>query len=97
MEENKIPTAEEFLNNFRFEAGEMIGNRDFDTMALYAKEFAKLHVEAALKAASENATTMTLEEGFLDTVKGIWVKYPKKYIVNKDSILNSYPLENIKM
>jgi len=43
--DKQIPTAEKFLNNYRFEAGESIGNRDFDTMALYAKEFAKLHIE----------------------------------------------------
>jgi hypothetical protein len=43
--DNQIPTAEKFLNNYRFEAGESIGNRDFDTMALYANEYAKLHVE----------------------------------------------------
>ena len=82
MEENKIPTAEEFLNNYRFEAGEMIGNRDFDTMALYAKEFAKLHVQAALEEASH----------VLDVnADADYVKYP-----TKDSILNAYPLENIK-
>ena len=44
---NKLPTAEEFLENYRFKAGEHIGNRDFDTMVQYAKDFAKLHVEAA--------------------------------------------------
>ena len=88
MEENKIPTAEEFLNNYRFEAGESIGNRDFDTMALYAKEFAKLHVEAALKAASKNAS-FKHEEGSVLNPEGDW-------ILDHDSILNSYPSENIK-
>lgn len=42
-------------------------------------EFAKLYVEAALKAASENAQVTD------------W-----GYAVSKDSILNAYPLENIK-
>lgn len=79
---NNIPTAEEFLNNFRFEAGKVIGNRDFDIMALYAREFAKLHVEAALKAATH----------VLDVnADADYIKYP-----TKDSILNAYPLENIK-
>jgi len=45
-------------------------------------EFAKLHVEAALKEASK---------------KGKCVEYMVgEYTVKKDSILNSYPLENIK-
>lgn len=81
---NKILTAEEFLNNFRFEAGKVIGNRDFDTMALYAKEFAKLHVQAALEEASEKAT--------LNVSTNDW----QQKFVDKDSILNAYPLKNIK-
>lgn len=70
----KIPTAEEILQKH-------VPNR-------YTKEnswknamieFAKLHVEAALKEASENVKI---------TDYG--------YSVDKDSILNSYPVENIK-
>lgn len=49
-------------------------------------EFAKLHVEAALKAASENAEAIAEP----DYRGGEW------YLVNKESILNAYPLENIK-
>jgi len=41
-------------------------------------EFAKLHVEKALEAASKS------------------VKYNRPYIEVKDSILNAYPLDNIK-
>jgi hypothetical protein len=44
----------------------------------------KLYVEAALKAASENA----------DTLKG--EVYASKGCINKESILNAYPLNNIK-
>jgi hypothetical protein len=44
-------------------------------------EFAKLHVEAALKEAAEKAIT---EEVWGD------------YYVDKKSILNSYPLTSIK-
>ena len=47
-------------------------------------EFAKLHVEAALKEASEKARLKELEIHLSDGS------------VDKDSILNSYPLENIK-
>lgn len=47
-------------------------------------EFAKLHVEAALKAASENAETR-------------YIPYTDdEYEIDKNSILNSYPLDNIK-
>ena len=46
-------------------------------------EFAKMHVEAALKAASENADTKD-------------VPYTDDIEVDKDSILYSYPLANIK-
>jgi hypothetical protein len=44
----------------------------------------KLYVEAALKAASENA----------DTLKG--EVYASKGCIDKESILNAYPLNNIK-
>jgi hypothetical protein len=52
-------------------------------------EFAKLHVEAALKEASEKARTKDVWEGntgseYCDTV------------IDTDSIINCYPLDNIK-
>lgn len=46
-------------------------------------EFAKLHVEAALKEASEKASVYADEGGYSE-------------FVDEQSILNSYPLENIK-
>jgi len=49
-------------------------------------EFAKLHVEAALKEASEKAKMIDVG---IDYSIILWE-------VDKDSILNSYPLENIK-
>jgi len=49
-----IPTAEDLLNKYRFKAGQHIGNSDYDLMAQYAIEFAKLHVQEALKAAHRN-------------------------------------------
>ena len=82
--ENKIPTAEEFFDSSSLK----ISN---DTEYKYiqkvikekAIEFAKLHVEAALKAASEDAHTKD-------------VPYTDDVEVDKDSILSAYPLENIK-
>lgn len=77
--------AEEFLNNqelyiknkhiFPLGTGKIIQQ--------VMIQFAKYHVEQALKTASEN-------------VELIPVKYTDDYEVSKDSILNAYPLENIK-
>lgn len=49
-------------------------------------EFAKLHVEAALKAASENATATNKAK----------FKGDCNPQVDENSILNSYPLDKIK-
>jgi hypothetical protein len=88
-----IPTAEELLAN------NIDGLRDFiddnDIFAFYkgvicefAKGFAELHVEAALKEAANNVDMdkeyyESLQEG---TNGGIDI----------ETILNAYPLENIK-
>lgn len=72
---SKIPTAEEFLNN--------IGQGNFSEQDLI--EFTKLHVEAALKEASEKAELEGDEGSVFDYIS-----------VDKYSILNAYPLTNIK-
>jgi len=81
---NKLPSAEEFFDspNIRvsFDAEYQYCHK---SVAKKAIEFAKLHVEAALKAASEDAHTKD-------------VPYTDDVEVDKDSILNAYPLENIK-
>ena len=75
----KIPTATKFLD----EKGKYLLNGDVDITRTMI-EFAKLHVEAALKAASENVETK-------------WVEYTDHdYEIDKESILNSYPSTNIK-
>jgi len=56
---------------------------------IVAIEFAKLHVQAALKQASKKAT-YTNDFLSLEAVKKVKTK------INKDSILNSYPLDLIK-
>ena len=78
---SKIPTAEEFLK--QFELGNT-GKIDIEDSKEAIIEFAKLHVEAALKEAEKET-----------------IKYVSKTIIelnmyNKNSILNAYPLENIK-
>ena len=68
---NNIPTAKEFYDM-----------HDSDDCVVMMREFAKLHVEAALKQAIEYAEVNVLNYN--------------DYEVDKKSILNSYPLENIK-
>jgi hypothetical protein len=61
-------------------------------------EFAKMHVEAALLEASENAN-VSLAKGWIRKEETI---HPGQLVgsitikVNKDSILNSYSSDNIK-
>ena len=69
----KIPTVKEFMQ------GKAFSIPSIENMII---EFAKLHVEAALKAASKGVKQFPVrvnEMGFCE-----------------DSILNSYPLDNIK-
>ena len=67
-------TAEEFFNQY--------GTRE--EMLKRSIEFAKLHVEAALKEASEKAT---IKYDHFDDMAAY---------INESSILNSYPLNLIK-
>ena len=88
--ENVI-TAEEFVENkYPFFEDLDSGNIwvNIDNLMI---EFAKLHVEAALKAASEKASVTPIdhEEISEGSFRPIWG-------VDDDSILNSYPLTNIK-
>jgi hypothetical protein len=61
----------------------------FDNIPDLMVEFAKYHVEAALKAASEK---INLTDEVCEALQNHWFK---EYI-DKDSILNSYPLTNIE-
>lgn len=72
-----IPTAEEFLRGKPFSIESIYNNMI---------EFAKLHVQAALKAADDNADVKVID---VDMTGSIWD-------VDSDTILNAYPLENIK-
>ena len=75
----KIPTAEEILREYNTHSQES----DWRTIVAM-KEFAKLHVKAALKAAHKNAKVTS-------------TGYPQyNAVVTRYSILKSYPLENIK-
>lgn len=76
----KIPTVEEFLPK---NSNGMYSRNEVETAMI---EFAKLHVEAALKAASEGQIKKDI---YMMTEHGESMNW-------KESILNSYPLENIK-
>jgi hypothetical protein len=78
-----ILTAEEFLEEMDKD------NDDLNSIIERAMiEFAKTHVEAALKLASENAE-MEYEPDWSGEQEDITY-------INRDSILNAYPLTNIK-
>ncbi len=87
---NNIPTAEEILKQYnRHPYGCTCGCEWRNFVAM--KEFAKLHVKAALEAASEKAKYDgggTFNNG--DYLQSIPIT------VNKESILNAYPENLIK-
>ena len=81
-------TAKEFLNKRRFEI-------DFTEEGILI-EFAKYHVEQALESASNEADTKIEEvyNGSMGNEDGRLYTYCN--VIDKDSIKNAYPLENIK-
>ena len=86
---SKIPTAEEFFEQ-HIQRGVNNTHSNYLNTAI---EFAKIHVEAALKKASEKAVTDYEYAGETGEFDDISVY---DYFVDKKSILNAYPLENIK-
>lgn len=81
----KIPTAKKFIEKY-IEENNHDSNIDIEDALI---EFAKLHVERALKEASEKAK---LTSEVCEVLQEHWFE---EYI-DKDSILNSYSLDNIK-
>jgi hypothetical protein len=79
---NKIPTAEEWLKHFE-------ENAYPDTpISECMIEFAKLHVEAQLKAILKNVQMTGIAYGNDKSITD--------YEVDKESIINAYPLDQIK-
>ena len=83
-----MKTAEEFLKNFNEEENN-IDKLYYDSYVKKAMiEFAKMHVQEALKQASVEAEVE-------HELSNPYDPNSEYQIVNKDSILNAYPLENI--
>ena len=83
-----MKTAEEFLKNFNEEENN-IDKLYYDSYVKKAMiKFAKMHVQEALRLASIEAE---VEHELSDP----YDPNSEYQIVNKDSILNAYPLENI--
>jgi hypothetical protein len=88
MENKVIPTAEELFKKYSWTAkldGETLKVVDRQDFLKAIKLYAKLHVEQALKEVSEQADYHTDGQ---EHIEQVWI--------DKDSILNSYPLDKIK-
>lgn len=97
---SKIPTAEDFLQD-SFTISHFYDDKT-DRMVCFADdvkkamiEFAKLTVQAALEVAYNNADIVCGRKTKKDC-KQCMGGGCEKPIIDKDSILNSYPLNNIK-
>jgi hypothetical protein len=94
LQNNKIPSAEQMLidaciaEGFTESYAKSIFKINPDSSSIYVTniiKFAQMHVQAALKEASKNATgciSYTLDGDIVS--------------IDDDSILNAYPLTNIK-
>lgn len=92
----KIPTATELLRNKYKLEGER-GTLRIDQVSMFMTEFAEMHVKAALKAASENVSVLhTNYHGSHKIEFPYSVDNYSDLHLDKDSILNSYSIENIK-
>lgn len=66
---------------------------EYEDIVKSMTDFAKYHVKEALKQASEKAKLSTVQgDNYYGDDSDDW----SYKVVNKESILNSYPLENIK-
>jgi len=80
--ENNIPSVEEFMGDMT----EMYLTSEIEAKLEKVKEFTKLHVKAALETVNRNIKYEFIPENHNSF---------GKVIINKDSILNAYPEENI--
>lgn len=86
---SEIPSAREYINSGLYDSGFEFNEAEIKILSKKLKEFAKLHVKAVLKAASEKALIC----GETSNINGL---VSDKVYINKNSILNAYPLDLIK-
>jgi hypothetical protein len=110
-----IQTAEEFIQDYLDVSNDFMDSMkeqlkqcsgfNFDNIPDFMIEFAKLHVQAALKEASEVYIKVEKKSQYGKYRKWQKVKdgeevdlfnYHMQYSQDKKSIINSYPLEKIK-
>ena len=89
-----MKTAEEFLRNSSVTSSDRY---DFLSKQELMIEFAKMHVQEALKQASEKAFVeyIDLNTDEIFDYTDVITDDDVEVNINKDSILNAYPLENI--
>lgn len=85
-----IPTAKEFLNSNSLKGHVVMDSVDEEGIERDMIEFAKLHVQAALKAVIEK---VEVEDVGSFNGDGEWMSY---VIVDRESIFNAYPENLIK-
>ncbi len=88
IEDGNLLTAEKYCNqtgNGNLEGG-WEDSDQYKQVKKLMIEFAQLHVEAALKAAAQNASIDSVNLGASEF----------QTVVDKESILLAYPLENIQ-
>ena len=84
----KLPTAEEMLkSNYLLIENDKTCEAHTHLVVKQMQEYAKLHVQAALESAAEKVKTK----------KEDWCDKDENFMcVDKQSILNAYPLDNIQ-
>jgi hypothetical protein len=95
-----IPTAKEFSKNYT-KLRSAVALKDLSDFAI---KFASLHIEAALEAVKNNINLKiendcygtTFSKSFGSTEREQGFSSHTSVSVNTDSILNTYPLSNIK-
>ena len=87
-----MKTAEKFLIKKNYPLYNNFGGLGMYYVKEAMIEFAKMHVQEALKQASEKADADFTYLG--DDLKEVGAEYIEVYTI-KNSILNAYPLENI--
>ncbi|MEI6186942.1 MAG: hypothetical protein WCP46_00370 [Alphaproteobacteria bacterium] len=101
-----LPTAQEHINDRGFATwfvahsdteGEVVIN--FSDCKEAMIEFAKLHVQAALEAAKDSAKLLVINSEEYTDHKDLLDEYEcgsDTVVISASSIINSYPLTNIK-